>query len=133
MGVHQASPGLRSAPLNGFGRRLFRQCGHGVVLEPRAGGIARPKTMANARRAGERNLRLPRDLPQSPTSALVARYAHASRVRGTQSANDSGMNPRTRLHRSQDTPQPPSNPGQFTLTLTTESQPRLPLPSPFFA
>ena len=117
MGVHQASPRLRSAPLNGFGRRLFRQCGHGGVLEPGAGGIARPKTMANARRAGERDLRLPRDIPQSPTSPFVARYADASRVRGSQSANDSGMNPRTRLHRSQDTARPPRNPGRFTLRL----------------
>ena len=80
MGVHQASSRLRSAPLNGLNRRLFRQCRHGVVLEPGPGRVARPKTMADARRAGERNLRLPRDFPQSPAPPLIARCADASRV-----------------------------------------------------
>ena len=81
-------------------------CFDNAVVESDAGGVARPKTMADARRAFDRDLRLPRDLSQSPAPPLVAKYADAGRVRGSPSANDSSMNPRTRLHRSQDAPEP---------------------------
>src|SRR5712692_9938794 len=73
---------------------------HGVVLEPGAGRVARPETMADAGRAGEHDLQLSRDVPQSPTLPFVARYAGAGRVRGSPPANGSGMNPSRRRERN---------------------------------
>jgi hypothetical protein len=39
--------------------------------------------MEHSCRAGQRDLRVPRNLPQPPASPLVARYGHTCRVRGS--------------------------------------------------
>ncbi|TQC50578.1 hypothetical protein EEB14_03910 [Rhodococcus sp. WS4] len=44
-------------------------------LEP--GGTTRQEEVANTDRAGERDLRLPRDISQSPTASLRARHTHS--------------------------------------------------------
>lgn len=65
-------------------RELLRQCDHRVVLEPHAGRASRSSAMEDARRARQRDLRVPRDLPQSTAAALLAWHALTRGVRTTE-------------------------------------------------
>src|SRR3989442_8463407 len=60
-----------------------------VVLEPNAGRADGPEALEHPGGTGQR-------------------------VRGSASTNTGSVSPRIRLHRSQDTPEPPSNSGQFS-------------------
>src|SRR5207237_10795606 len=91
MGIRQTAPQRGTARLHGIDRRLLRQRGHRVVLESDAGRTPRPATVADPRRAGERDLRIPRDLPQPSASTLRARDAHTRRVRNASITNNRGM------------------------------------------
>jgi transposase InsO family protein len=76
-------------------------------LESDASRAARPATLADARRVGERDLRIAGDLPQSPASALVARDAHTHRVRSRSITDHRSMRIQSdRLHRTQGRPEP---------------------------
>ena len=66
-------------------------CDDRVVLEPDACRASRPPHLADPRRARERDLRVPRDLPQSPAPALGAWHAYPGRVRDSAPASDGGM------------------------------------------
>lgn len=111
--VHQPGDRRRAPPVDGFRRRLLRQRPHGVILEPGPSGAARPKAVDDPTGAGDRPLRVPGDLPQSPTSALVAWHDDPGGVRAPPRSHGSGLIPVTPLHRTQDTPEPPRIPGQF--------------------
>jgi transposase len=62
-----------------------------IILEPDAGRAPRPQALADQSRARQRDLRVPRDLPQPPAPPLGAWHAHTRRVRSRLSTNDSGM------------------------------------------
>jgi putative transposase len=79
--LHRTRRGLETGPLDGFGRGLLRQRGHRIVLGPDADRTAQPAPLEDPHRAGERDLRVPRDLPQPPTPSLRPRHAQPHRVR----------------------------------------------------
>src|SRR5437588_11350724 len=54
-----------------------------VVLEPDASRAPRPATVAHPRRARQRDLRIPGDLPQAPATHRLPRDAHIRSVRTT--------------------------------------------------
>lgn len=62
------------------------------------------QALVDTSRACQCHLRVPRDLPQPPTAALLARYAQPGRVRGSPSTNTGSVSPRTPLHRTRGTP-----------------------------
>jgi hypothetical protein len=59
-------------------------CDDRVVLEPYAGRAARSSVMEDTSRARQRDLRVPRDLPQSTTAALIAWHGLTGGVRITE-------------------------------------------------
>ena len=91
LGVHPTRHRLRSGSVDGIDRRLLRQCRHRVVLEQDASRAPRPATMAHPGRVGERDLRIPGDLPQPPAAALVARNAYTNRIRNASITNNRSM------------------------------------------
>ena len=81
VGVHPPGPRLGVGPVNGIDRRLLRQCRHRIILGQNANRTLEPETMENENRTGQRHVRVPRDLPQPPTSAQYPRDADTDRVR----------------------------------------------------
>ncbi|WDZ87244.1 DDE-type integrase/transposase/recombinase [Micromonospora cathayae] len=69
MGLHQTCPRLRPDAVHGQHRRLLRQLDDRGLLVEDAGRAAEPPPLAHPYRTRQRNLRLPRDLAQSPTPA----------------------------------------------------------------
>ena len=55
--------------------------------------------------------RIPRDLAQSTTPTLSTRHDDTRRVRSSTTRDNGGMNPVSRLHETQGTPEPPPKPG----------------------
>ena len=76
-GLHPPRPRLRARAVHGFDRRLLRQRGHRELLVPHAGRATQPTPLAHPPGVGERDLRVPRDLPQPPASTLGHRLADA--------------------------------------------------------
>ena len=105
MGIHSPRGRFRAVAVDGFDRGLLRQCPHRVVLEPDADRTPRPAALAHTSRAGERHLRLPRDLPQSSATALRAWHDHTNRVRSSKSTNHSGMRIQNLAYPEPGTPQ----------------------------
>ncbi len=64
VGLHRTRPRVRAGALDRHHRRLLRQRHDGVVLGPNADGAAEPQEVEDPHRAGQRDLRLPRNLPQ---------------------------------------------------------------------
>ena len=89
-----------------------KPAGAGVVLEPDADRTPRPAALAHTSRAGERHLRLPRDLPQSSATALRAWHDHTNRVRSSKSTNHSGMRIQNLAYAEPGTPQSLRLPGE---------------------
>ena len=115
VGVHPPRRRLGPVALDGFGRGLLRQRHDRVVLEPHAGRAPEPSAMAHPHRAGERDLRVPRGVPQPPAPTLGAWHAHTRRVRSSTRTNDSSLKNQTiGLYRTRGTPEPPTNPGRFS-------------------
>lgn len=71
--------------------RLLRQRHDRVVLVAHAGRTARPAALADPGRTRQRDLRVPRDLPQPPAPALSAWHALTRRVRSSTRTNDSSL------------------------------------------
>jgi len=114
MGVHPPCRRLGAVAVDGISRRLLRQRHGRVVLEPHAGRASRPSAMAHPDRTSQRDLRVPRDVPQPPAAPLCPWHAHTRRVRSSTPTDDSSLkNPTTRLHGSRGTPQQSRNPGRF--------------------
>jgi transposase InsO family protein len=69
MGVHPPRAGRRPGPVDGLDWGLLRQRDDGVVLGPDADRAAQPPTVEDPDRARQRDLRMPRDLPQPSTAS----------------------------------------------------------------
>ena len=80
LGLHPPRPGRRPRPVHGIHRRLLRQRHDGVVLGPDANRTAGPTPVEDPHRTGQRDLRVPRDLPQPATPAQLPVHAHPDRV-----------------------------------------------------
>ena len=65
---------------------------------------------AHTHRAGQRDLRISRDLAQQAATAHLAWHAHSHRVRSSTPTQTGSMNPVIRLHQSQGPPEPLQNP-----------------------
>ena len=85
---------------NGLGRRLLRQCHERIALEPDAGGAPRPTPLEHARRAEQRDLRVPGDLSQLEATAFGSGDALPRGVRSSTGANDGSMIQLTRLRKN---------------------------------
>src|SRR5215207_6130932 len=120
MGLHASGAGRGTAALDGRCGDVLRQRLDGVVLESRAGRAPGPSSLVDSPGAGDRALRIPRDLPQSSAPTLVARYADTDRVRNARSGNGdehTSVRSVSRLYRIQGTPEPPGKPGRFSRML----------------
>ena len=114
LGVHRPGARLGARPVHGQRRRLLRQRRHGVVLVPAAGRAARPAAVEHPRRAGQRLVRVPRDLPQPAPAPQRPWHAHPDRVRRPSPARRGMKSPEIRLRATRGTSEPPKNPGRFT-------------------
>ena len=81
LGLHRPGQTLGSGSVDGVDRRLLRQRHDRILLGQNANRATQPQTMEDAHRAGQRDLRLPGDLPQPPTASFRPRHAHSDRVR----------------------------------------------------
>ncbi|TDC86115.1 transposase [Micromonospora sp. KC606] len=70
----------RPGPIDGNDRRLLRQRHDRVLLGPDADRTAQTQALAHPHRTGQRDLRVPGDLPQPATPPQLARHAHPDRV-----------------------------------------------------
>ena len=83
---------------------MLRQRSHRILLGQNANRATQPETLANPDRAGERDLRVPRDLPQPSAAPLGPRYADSDRIRDdattrpTRGLKSSIPTPRNRGH-----------------------------------
>lgn len=80
LGLHPARAGGRSRAFHGIDWRLLRQRADGVVLGAHADRATQPPEVADQDRTGERDLRIPRDLPQPPSPSQRPRHAHPDRI-----------------------------------------------------
>ena len=88
---------------------------HGVVLVAAAGRVARPAALDHPRRAGQRPVRVPRDLPQPPAAPQRPWHAHPDRVRRPSPARRGMKSPATLLRATRGTSEPPGKPVRLTL------------------
>ena len=80
-GLHPPGARLGSGPANGYDLRLLRRCRNRIILGQNAKRTLEHETMENEDQTGQRHVRVPRDLPQSPKSAQCSRDAGTDRVR----------------------------------------------------
>jgi putative transposase len=100
VGLHPSGGRLGAVAVDGIGRRLLGQRHDRVVLEPDAGRALEPQALEHPGRAGHRDVRVPRGVPQPPTPALRAWHAVTGRVRSSTSTTTDDSSLRVQLRDS---------------------------------
>src|SRR5919201_1093035 len=93
---------------------VLRQCSDGGALGPCTGRVAGSAGLEHAPGTGESTLRVPENHPHPAAPPLSTRNADADRVRDPPRVKRDRHSVRPAPPRSSATPEPPSNPGQFT-------------------
>jgi hypothetical protein len=120
LGLYRPGRTLGSGSVDGVDRSMLRQRHDRILLGQNANRATQPQTMEDTHQAGQRDLRLPGDLPQPPTPSFRPRYAHSDRLRTATSIRP--------IHGMKPSMATPRNPGhiQSLLTCRGGSQAQLP-------